>query len=612
MQESVSMQENRAVPREVTMQRMMRGFSLVANYRRDQDYTVADRLEERAVDAGDRPFIIFEGRSVTFGEMNALANRVAHAALAAGLRRGDVVALMMENRPEFPMIWLGLAKAGIITALLNTSARDRVLKHALGQTQARALIFGAECAEHVATLAEADRPGILFESAHPDVNGGSPSGLVPAPGLEAAMAEASPENLPRSARAGLTFGDTLYYIFTSGTTGLPKAAVMSHLRFVNAGEVIGGIWQLGPDDVIYNVLPLFHGAGGMVVVSAALRFAVPIVLRRKLSVSEFWNDIRRHKVTAMYYIGEICRYVANQPPRPDDRDHTLRKLAGAGLRPDVWRQFLDRFGVEMIVEGLGATEANYGISNVDNKIGSIGRLPYPDATNMRVVRYDVETDDYVRNPDGTLVRCKAGEIGELVGEVLDGPGAAGMFEGYTSAEATEAKLLRNVFKPGDRWVRSGDLVRFDEDDYFYFVDRIGDTFRWRGHNVSTEEVAEVLAQFPGPASVNVYGVRVAGEEGRAGMASLTYLDPSHFDPAAFHEFAVDRLATYAVPLFVRISREADLTSTFKLRKVDLQREGYDPKRTADPVYVRDPKAGTYIPVTDENLQTLGILPFAGD
>lgn len=589
----------------------MRGFSLVADYRRDQDYTVADRIEERARDAGRRPFIIFEGRTVTFGEMNVLANRVAHAALAAGLKRGDVVALMMENRPEFPMIWLGLAKAGIIAALLNTEARGGVLKHALSQTRARALVFGSECAENIATLAPEDRPALIFESLHSDAAGRSP-GLVPARSLEAAMQEASPENPDRQLRAGLTFGSTLYYIFTSGTTGLPKAGVMSHLRFVNAGEVIGGIWQLGPDDVIYNVLPLFHGAGGMVVVSAALRFGVPIVLRRKLSVSEFWNDVRRHQVTAMYYIGEICRYVANQPPRPDDRDHTLRKLAGAGMRPDVWKQFLERFGVEMIVEGLGATEANYGISNVDNRIGSVGRLPYPEVTNMRVLRYDVERGDYVRNADGSYVRAKAGEVGELVAEVLDGPGAAGMFEGYTSPEATESKLLRDVFRPGDRWVRSGDLVRFDEDDYYYFVDRMGDTFRWRGHNVSTEEVAEVLGAFPGPASVNVYGVRVAGEEGRVGMASLTYPDSSRFDPQAFHEFAAERLATYAVPLFVRIAREADLTSTFKLRKIDLQRDGYDPRRTPDPLYVRDAKAGTYLPVTDETLKALGILPFAGD
>ncbi|MBV6415501.1 MAG: Long-chain-fatty-acid--CoA ligase FadD17 [Steroidobacteraceae bacterium] len=605
------MDASAAVPREVTMQRLMRGFGLVANYRRDQDYTVADRIEERARDARDKPFIIFEGRSVTFGDMNALANRVAHAALAAGLKRGDVVALMMQNRPEFPMVWLGLAKVGIITALLNTEARDRVLKHALDQTRARGLIFGSECAEAVATLAPADRSGIIFESLHPDAAGRSP-GLVTARSLEAAMSEASPENPDRALRAGIVFGDPLYYVFTSGTTGLPKAGVMSHVRFVNAGEVIGGIWQLGPDDVLYNVLPLFHGAGGMVVISAALRFAVPVVLRRKLSVSEFWNDIRRHKVTAMYYIGEICRYIANQPPRADDRDHTLRKLGGAGMRPDVWRQFLERFGVEMVLEGLGATEANYGITNVDNRIGSVGRLPYPQASNIRVLRYDTDKGDYVRTPEGGYVPAKAGEVGELVAEVLEGPGIAGMFEGYTSAEATEAKLLRNVFRPGDRWVRSGDLVRFDEEDYFYFVDRLGDTFRWRGHNVSTEEVAEVLASFPGPVSVNVYGVRVAGEEGRAGMVSLTYPDPSGFDPVAFHAFAAGRLATYAMPMFVRISPAADLTATFKLRKVDLQREGYDPRRTTDPLYVRDVKAGAYLPVTDANLAALGILPFAGD
>ncbi len=605
------MDANPAVPRDVTMQRLMRGFALVANYRRDQDYTVADRIEERARDARNRPFIIFEGRTVTFGDMNALANRVARAALAAGLRRGDVVALMMHNRPEFPMVWLGLAKVGIITALLNTEARDRVLKHALGQTRACALIFGSECAENVATLAPADRPGILLESLHPDAAGRSP-GLVEALSLETAMAATSPENPDRALRTGIVFGDPLYYVFTSGTTGMPKAGVMSHVRFVNAGEVVGGIWQLGSEDVLYNVLPLFHGAGGMVVISVALRFAVPVVLRRKLSVSEFWNDIRRHKVTAMYYVGEICRYIANQPPRADDRDHTLRKLGGAGMRPDVWKQFLERFGVEMVLEGLGATEANYGITNVDNRIGSVGRLPYPQASNIRVLRYDTEKGDYVRTPEGACVPARAGEVGELVAEVLDGPGVAGMYEGYTSAEATEAKLLRNVFKPGDRWVRSGDLVRFDEDDYFYFVDRLGDTFRWRGHNVSTEEVAEVLASFPGPASTNVYGVRVTGEEGRAGMVSLTYTDPSQFDPAGFHAFAVERLATYAVPMFVRVSRVADLTATFKLRKIDLQRDGYDPRRIADPLYVRDLRAGTYLPVTDASLAALRILPFAGD
>jgi fatty-acyl-CoA synthase len=242
----------------------------------------------------------------------------------------------------------------------------------------------------------------------------------------------------------------------------------------------------------------------------------------------------------------------------------------------------------------------------------VGRLPYPERSNIRVVRYDVEKGEYLRNPDRSLVLCQPGEVGELIAEVLDGPGAAGFFEGYTSREATEAKLLRDVFRPGDRWVRSGDLVRHDAEDYYYFVDRVGDTFRWKGENVSTDEVAAVLAQFPGPAVVNVYGVRVPGTEGRAGMVALTYAHGVRFEPRAFHEFAAARLANYAVPLFVRISPDADLTSTFKLRKIDLQRSGYDPRRTSDALFVRDAQAARYVPLTEASLAALGIAPFAGD
>jgi fatty-acyl-CoA synthase len=229
-----------------------------------------------------------------------------------------------------------------------------------------------------------------------------------------------------------------------------------------------------------------------------------------------------------------------------------------------------------------------------------------------VVRYEVENGSYARGADGGFVLCKPGEVGELIAEVLDGPGAAGFFEGYTSAQATQAKVLRDVFRPGDRWVRSGDLVRFDAEDYFYFVDRVGDTFRWKGENVSTDEVAAVLGQFAGPAVVNVYGVRVAGTEGRAGMVALTYADAAQFDPVAFHSFAAAQLADYAVPLFVRIAADADLTSTFKLRKIDLQRAGYAPGRTGDPLYVRDARAARYLPLTDATLTRLGIAPFAGD
>jgi fatty-acyl-CoA synthase len=595
------------VAREVTQQRLNRGYQRIMGYRRDQPYSVADLLEERASDAAERAFIIFEGRTLSFGELNAQANRVAHAALVAGLAPGSVVALMMDNRPEFPLIWLGLAKIGIVAALVNTSAGGPVLRHALQQARAHALIFGSECAERVASLPRAELPDTCFVHAQPTDEA---AGFCGARSLASAMAAAAEGNPPRSYRSGVRLADPLYYIYTSGTTGLPKAALMSHLRFLNAGGVVAGLLELTPADVLYNVLPLYHGAGGMVVVSAALQVGIPIVLKRRFSASEFWGDVRRHRVTAWYYIGEICRYLLSQPARADDRDHTLRRMSGAGLKAEVWRQFQQRFGIEQIYEGLGATEANYGLTNVDNKVGSVGRLPYPAHSNIRVVRYDAETGEYPRTAAGAPILCTAGEVGELIAEVLDGPGAAGFFEGYTCGAATEAKLLRDLFRAGDRWVRSGDLVRFDADDYFYFVDRVGDTYRWKGENVSTEEVGAVLAQFPGPTVVNVYGVRVPGTEGRAGMVALTYADPARFDAQAFHEFACAHLADYAVPLFVRIATQAELTSTFKLRKIELQRAGYDPEASTDALYVRDARARTYQRLNASTLAALAIAPFA--
>ncbi|WP_380875008.1 long-chain-acyl-CoA synthetase [Sphingomonas sp. DBB INV C78] len=593
--------------REETMARLMRGYSRVAGFARDQDYSVADRLEERAADHADTPFILFEDERLTFAEANARANRVANAARAAGLKKGDVVALMMFNRPDFVVIWLGMAKIGVVTALINTSATGTVLAHAMKQVGARALIVDSELGAPVAELAEGDVPALLWEQAE---TGRPLFGLRNARDFNAEMAAASDANPDRSLRAGVVMGDPLYLIFTSGTTGLPKAAKMSHMRFLNAGEMMGGLMEFGPDDVFYCVLPLYHGAGGMVVPSTSLAFGVPFVLRRRFSTSGFWPDVRRHKITSFYYIGEICRYLLNAPEKPDDLDNSLRVMTGAGLKGDLWDAFQKRFGVGWVFEGLGSTEANYGITNVDNKAGSVGRVPYPAHTNMKFVRYDVEGDDHVRDADGKLVEAKVGEVGEIIAEVLGGTGVGGYFEGYTSREATEQKLLRDVAKPGDVWFRSGDLVRFDEEDYFYFVDRIGNTFRWKSENVSTEEVAAVLGGFAGPEIVNVYGVKVPANEGRAGMVALTYADASAFDPQAFFEFATTKLAPYAVPVFVRLSQAAEMTTTFKLRKVELQREGYSPDLVhGDPLFVVDPAAGTYVPLTADALARLGIAPF---
>jgi fatty-acyl-CoA synthase len=415
--------------------------------------------------------------------------------------------------------------------------------------------------------------------------------------LDSILADMPATNVEGSPRAGLCAGADLFHIFTSGTTGLPKAARLSHMRFLGVGDGMSAVAGYGPDDVIACVLPLYHGAGGMVVVSCALAQGATMLLRRRFSASVFWDDARRYRVTGVQYIGEICRYLLNQPARADDRDHRIRVMMGAGLGADIWEAFQERFGVARILEGWSSTEANTSLINLDNRGGSCGRIPFPERHNGRLVRYDIETDEHPRTADGFLQECKPGEVGEFIGMIPDLPDSgAGRFEGYTSSVETEKKILRNVFRPGDRWYRSGDLLRSDEDGYFYFVDRIGDSFRWKSENVSTLEVAEALSGFPGLEVANVYGVAVPNAEGRAGMAALVLRDPLAFDGRAFYAYALERLPSYATPLFVRLVPQADLTSTFKLRKIDLQRDGYDRSRVSDPLFRRDDRERAYVPL----------------
>ena len=627
-----------AVDREETQARMDRLSAATLGHRLSQPYTVADRLEERAASGADRTFVLYGGRRLTYAGVNALANRVAHAARAAGLRPGDVAALMMENRPEFLAAWMGLAKLGVTTALINTNLRGRPLVRALATTGARHLLAGSECAPPLADVRGElgaewtiwvwrdadDEPGRVDaadaatridaarEPRQADAAARFPGGGRPVPDTEAALPDsialdpllaAAPAADPDPAvRAGLTAGDDLFYIFTSGTTGMPKAARLSHGRFLGVGDGMSMVAGWGPDDVVACVLPLYHGAAGMVVVSSALAQGGAIALSRRFSASRFWDDVRRDGVTGCQYIGEICRYLLNQPPRPDDRDHGLRVMMGAGLTPAVWRAFRERFGVARILEGWSSTEANTNLINLDGVVGACGRIPFKDRHNGRLIRYDVATDTHPRDARGFCVECGPGEPGEFIGMILDLPDlGAGRFEGYTSPAETERKILRGVFQPGDRWYRSGDLLVRDEDDYYYFVDRVGDTFRWKSENVSTQEVAEALEGFPGLEVANVYGVPVPGAEGRAGMAALVLRDPASFDGRAFFAHVADRLPAYACPVFVRLVAEPDMTTTFKLRKVDLQRQGFDPAIVADPLFVRDEEARAYVPLTAANV-----------
>lgn len=602
------------VSREDTQAKMDVLAAATLRHTPSQPYTVADRFEEKARAHPERAFILYEGETITYADLNRRANRVAHVMRDAGLRRGDVAALFMENRPEFIATWLGFAKLGVTVALLNTHLRGGVLGQALATTQARALVAGAELGPALAAIDPASRPArsfVLLDPYGPRCEP-APSWLAALDPLLAAASDTDPDP---AARAELRGGDDLFHIFTSGTTGLPKAARLSHMRYLGVGDGMSAIAGYGPDDVIACVLPLYHGAGGMVVISCALSQGAAVALRRRFSASRFWDEARRDGVTACQYVGELCRYLLNAPPSPRDRDHRLRVMMGAGLGPDIWQTFQDRFGIARILEGWSSTEANTSLINLDGRVGSCGRIPFKERHNGRLIRYDVATDSHPRTAEGRCIECAPGEVGEFIGMILALPDSgAGRFEGYTSAEATDRKILRDVFAPGDRWYRSGDLLVQDADGYFTFVDRIGDTFRWKSENVSTQEVAEVLGGFPGVAIANVYGVPIPGAEGRAGMAALTLHPGVAFDGAAFFAFTASRLPSYAVPLFVRVTPEADVTSTFKLRKLDLQEDGYDPARVDDPLFARDEAGASYVAWTAERHAALvagrGVAPWA--
>jgi fatty-acyl-CoA synthase len=573
----------------------------LARTRPDSPRTVADVIEEQAAARGAQPFLLFEDRRITYDEWNRAANRVAHWAHAHGLGRGQRVALVMQNRPEFLEIWAGLAKAGVTTALINTNLAGRGLEHAIATADAKHVIAGGECLAACAELGAA-APWQLWVADEPGaVKSALPSG---ARDFAAELATRPSANLPKDVRAECRAGDDLFYIYTSGTTGLPKAARFSHLRFMTAATAsrLVGFDERG---VMYCALPLYHTAGGCMAVGAVILSGGALALRRRFSAREFWSDVRRYRATAFQYIGEFCRYLLNQPPDVQDGTHQLQFCIGNGLRPDIWIEFRDRFKLPRIVEFYGATEGNVSLLNMDNKVGSVGRIPTRLLMDARLVRYDVERDDHPRDAAGHLVECKDDEIGELIGALpRRADDTRGRFEGYTSKEATERKILRNAFADGDAFFRTGDLLRRDAQGYFYFVDRIGDTFRWKGENVSTQEVAEALGHFPGVEMANVYGVSVPGADGRAGMVALILGAGTDFDARAFYAHAVSALPGYATPVFVRLQHEAEVTGTFKLRKVELQHEGYDLAKVRDPLFVRDDGARSYVPFDAEGQRRL--------
>jgi len=601
---------SRSVPREQTQALLDQRAAASALIKPSDHYTMADRLEQQALEQGERPFLIYGEQTLSYAEVDARANQMAHIFYADGLRAGDVCAIVMENRPAFFCTWFGLVKLGVVVALINTQVSGRPLLHALQTIAAKGLVVGEECLANV--QATEDFPELACWLVHDPENpwnGPLPKGIDGH--FAARLDSASRSTFPRDTRAHIEAQASTLLIFTSGTTGLPKAARYSHMRWMSSGDVMEVTLQATRDDVFYCCLPLYHGAAATSVTSTALRVGASIVVRRKFSVREFWSDVARYRISVFQYIGEICRYLLNQPVRVGEREHSLRCMLGAGLSPETWQRWLERFGPIQVFEGWGATEANASVINVDNYFGSCGRVPDWNKTNLRLVRFDIENDCHPRDENGFYQLCEVGEIGEAMGFIVDHPEiGGGRFEGYTSSEATESKIRRNVLREGDAYWSSGDLLRQDAEGYCYFVDRIGDTYRWKSENVSTLEVADALADLPGLELINVYGVQVPGNEGRAGMAAVLMQADQAFDPKALYALTEARLPRYAAPVFVRVTAAADLTSSFKLRKVDLQRQGYCPNHCADPLFIRDDSTRTYQPYSAHVLAQVGLTPFA--
>jgi fatty-acyl-CoA synthase len=555
-------------------------------------FSAADQFERRARRHPQRPFVRFEGSDFSYGEANAAANRIAHWALERGVGPGQTVALLMENRPEYLFAWLGLAKAGATIALLHAEARGAALAHALRESGAQLVLAGAECADALASLDAEQRAALEI---HVQADPSRPELALPpgAKSLDEEAAGMSPWDPDRRVRAAVRGGDPLFLIYTSGTTGLPKAARFSHSRFMGGGSyaLLAGF---GRHDVLYCALPLYHTVGGVMCVNAVLRTGATLALARRFRASRFWEEAAESGATAFQYVGELCRYLLAQPHGPHDRAHRVRLAVGNGLRADVWAAFQERFRVARIVEFYGATEANVSMVNLAGRVGSVGR-PAPGLA-VALVRFDPEHEAPLRGPDGRCIPCAQGEAGELLGRISEGRTAAGRFEGYTSREASEKKILRDVFAPGDAWFRSGDLLRRDAGGFYYFVDRIGDTFRWKGENVSTEEVARALDALPAIAKSVVYGVEVPGAEGRAGMAALLLRPGERFDGAALFAHVEQALAPFARPAFVRLASGLETTATLKLKKGPLREAGFDPLLSPDPVFVRDDARRAFVPL----------------
>ncbi|CAM3555289.1 long-chain-acyl-CoA synthetase [Parendozoicomonas haliclonae] len=572
--------------------KIAKGLYNLLSVKPSQKKSIGRLLEQQAQRYPDSPFLVDDTQQLSYHQANSTVNRLAHLLQQQGVGSGDVVALFLENRCELMLASLAALKLGAVATMLNTSQRQDVLLHSINITNPKLVVVGEELVSALEPIRN-KLPEQLGDNLWyiPD------NSRQPTPtGYRDLFkhAETQPDNNLAATRE-VCLHQPAFYVFTSGTTGMPKASIMSHYRWFKAMGGIGmASMYIRKDDVFYCALPLYHNNALSLTLSAVLGNGAQMVIARKFSATRFWDDIRKHKVTAFCYIGELCRYLYNQPAQPDDANNSLRVILGNGLRPDIWMPFKERFGIPHINEFYGASEVNLVFTNALNLDCTAGCCPLPHA----IVKWDVETDKPVLDKRGRMQKVSTGETGLLLAKVTD----KSPFDGYTSNDATEGKLLRNVFKNGDSYINTGDLVIKQGFMHIAFADRLGDTFRWKGENVATAEVESIINRYPGIEQAVVYGVDVPGADGKAGMAALT-LDCTIAELSLqdLTSYLRNELPVYAVPLFIRIREQQKMTSTFKYQKVELKKESFDVDAVKEPILTLLPEEARYQPLTHDLL-----------
>jgi fatty-acyl-CoA synthase len=562
----------------------LRAMELTAPISRNPFRILPSVVEELAARLGDAPALLSDREFMSYRSLFERSNQYARWALSQGLDKGDVVGLSMTNRPEYLAVWLGITSVGCVVALLNTNLVGASLAHCIAAVSPRHLIVSEEFAEAAiqAVRDVAHAPSIWTHGVDHSYSRR----------IDLELENTPCESLKPEERRPVSIEDRALYIYTSGTTGLPKAAIVSHARVMQWSHWFAGMMGSRPNDCMFNCLPMYHSVGGVQVPGAMLISGASLVLREKFSAGKFWDDIVNWDCTMFQYIGELCRYLLNSPPSRNESKHRIRLACGNGLAPDIWERFKNRFELPRILEFYASTEGAVSLFNAEGKPGAIGRIPsyLPSRRSVSIVRCDIESGEPVRNEQGLCIACAANESGEAIGKLVVEPGTR--FDGYADENASQNKILRDVFQPGDVWVRTGDLLRKDAKGFFYFVDRIGDTFRWKGENVATTEVAEALSVFPGVEHATVYGVTIPSTDGRAGMAAL--VAAPELDLAGLRKHLTSRLPAYARPSFLRIRSAIEVTGTFKYSKTELTKQGYNPVSCLDDLYLDHPKSQAYI------------------